>query len=305
MRTWVIGAGGLFGQALVRASGKVFKAPPIPWKDETAAVEILSQALVDFTKLARGDDWSIVWAAGQATTSSTPEQTSTELRLFSSFIELLKTNTPAGKGVFAVTSSAGGVYAGSSNPPFSSSTPPVPVSAYGRLKLDQEQVAQTLSPQVPVVSLRLSNLYGPGQNLTKLQGIISHLALAAITRNPIKIFVPLDTLRDYIYVGDAATHAMHWIKEAAQKQVSGTKGVASGQPQTLGRIVTLMNDISRVRIPVASGFDESAAFQAHDLRMLPDSDLTTERMALTQLPCGMKRTLANISDLHAHASIVA
>ena len=305
MLTWVIGAGGLFGQALVRASGNVFEAPRIPWKDETAAIEILSQALLDFTKRAGGEDWSIVWAAGQATTSSTPDQTAAELRLFSSFVEVLKTNTPAGKGVIAVTSSAGGVYAGSFNPPFSSNTPPHPVSAYGRLKLDQERVAETLSPSVPVVRLRLSNLYGPGQNLTKLQGIISHLALAAITRNPVKIFVPLDTLRDYIYVDDAARRSMHWIKKAAQSQVSGTKVVASGQPQSLARIVTLMNDISRVRIPVASGFDESAAFQAHDLRMLPDSDLATERMAITQLPCGMKRTLVNISDLHARASIVA
>ena len=66
-----------------------------------------------------------------------------------------------------------------------------------------------------------------------------------------------------------------------------------------------MNEISRVRVPVASGFDERAAFQGHDLRMLPDSDLTTARMAITQLPCGMKRTLVNISDMHTHATKVA
>ena len=302
MHTWVIGAGGLFGQALVRVSGKVFKAPPIPWKDETAAVEILLQALLDFTKLAGGEDWSIVWAAGRATTSSTPDQTAAELRLFSSFIELLKTNTPAGKGVFAVTSSAGGVYAGSSNPPFSSSTPPVPVSAYGRLKLDQEQVAQTLSPQVPVVSLRLSNLYGPGQNLTKLQGIISHLALAAITRNPVKIFVPLDTLRDYIYVDDAAVQAIHWMEKAAQERESSVRVIASGQPQTLGRLLKLMDEISRVRVPIATGFSASASYQSKDLRMRPDVDTSTLDKSSTPLPAGIKTVFSDILDRHAMAS---
>ncbi|MDC3377219.1 NAD-dependent epimerase/dehydratase family protein [Candidatus Nanopelagicales bacterium] len=304
MLTWVIGAGGLFGQALVRASENVFHAQRIPWEDGTAALAALSESLSAFRRQTP-EDWSIIWAAGHATTSSSPEQTAAEFRLFSAFVEHLGQNTPSGRGVFGLTSSAGGVYAGSSDPPFSSSTSPVPVSAYGRLKLDQEQVAQTLSPRIPVVSLRLSNLYGPGQNLRKLQGIISHLALATITRNPVKIFVPLDTLRDYIYVDDAAIYAMHWIKEAGQNQASGVKVIASSQPQTLGRIVALMNEISRVRIPVAAGFDDSAAVQAHDLRMFPDSDPTTERMALTQLPCGMKRTLAHISDLHANAAIVA
>ena len=51
---------------------------------------------------------------------------------------------------------------------------------------------------------RFSNLYGPGQNLGKLQGLISRLALSAVTRQPINIFVPLDTIRDYVYVDDAA-----------------------------------------------------------------------------------------------------
>lgn len=298
MLTWVIGAGGLFGQALVRASDNVFHAPRIPWGDETAALATLSESLSAFRRQAP-EDWSIIWAAGHATTSSSPDQTAAELWLFSAFVEHLKQNTPPGKGVFGLTSSAGGVYAGSSDPPFTSSTIPVPLSAYGRLKLDQERIAQTLSPELPVVSLRLSNLYGPGQNLSKLQGIISHLALAAITRKPVKIFVPLDTLRDYIYVDDAALRALHWIEKSQQDKRSYVKVIASSQPQTLGRIVTLLNEISRIRIPIAFGFDSSAEHQPGDLRVSPDSDRSISCLPATALPVGVKTVLGDISHRHA------
>jgi len=300
MLTWVIGAGGLFGQALVRASDNVFHAQRIPWEDEIAALAALSESLSAFRRQAP-KEWAIIWAAGHATTSSSPEHTATELRLFTSFIEHLKRNTPSGKGVFGLTSSAGGVYAGSSDPPFTSSTTPVPLSAYGRLKLDQEGIAQTLSPEIPVVSLRLSNLYGPGQNLTKLQGIISHLALAAITRKPVKIFVPLDTLRDYIYVDDAAVQAIHWIREARGNRQSKTRVIASGQPQTLGRIIALTKQVSRLGIPTASGFDVSAAHQAHDLRLEPDQGSELQTEPLTPLPTGIKLVLHDIAMRHACA----
>jgi UDP-glucose 4-epimerase len=298
MLTWVIGGGGLFGQALVRASENVFKAPRIPWGDETAALATLSESLSAFRNQAP-EDWSIIWAAGHATTSSTPEQTAAELRLFSAFVEQLKQNTPSGRGVFGLTSSAGGVYAGSADPPFTSSTTPVPLSAYGHLKLDQERIAQSLSPEIPVVSLRLSNLYGPGQNLTKLQGIISHLALATITRNPVNIFVPLDTLRDYVYVDDAANKAMNWMHAALVAQGGSTRVVGSGQPQTLGRIVTLMRAISHVRIPIAFGLDISAAFQTPDLRLTPDVCPSTHKLAITPLPVGMRTVISDIASRHA------
>jgi len=304
MLTWVIGAGGLFGQALVRGSDNVFHAQRLPWEDEIAALAALSESLSAFRRQAP-EDWTIIWAAGHATTSSSPEQTAAELRLFTAFIEHLKQNTPSGKGVFGLTSSAGGVYAGSSDPPFTSSTTPVPLSAYGHLKLDQERIAQTLSPEIPVVSLRLSNLYGPGQNLTKLQGIISHLALAAITRNPINIFVPLDTLRDYIYVDDAALQAIHWINEAQLSQQSSLRVVASGLPQTIGRVVSIMTSMAHARIPIAFGYSSSAEYQAHDLRLIPDRYSQTALLNKTPLPVGAKLVLDDLVYRHARAQVKA
>ena len=302
MLTWVIGAGGLFGQALVRASENVFHAQRIPWEDETAALAALSESLSAFRRQAP-EDWAIIWAAGHATTSSSPEQTTAELRLFTSFIEHLKQNTPSGKGVFGLTSSAGGVYAGSSDPPFTSITTPVPLSAYGRLKLDQEGIAQTLSPEIPVVSLRLSNLYGPGQNLTKLQGIISHLALAAITRNPVNIFVPLDTLRDFIYADEAALRSLHWVAHARTWSQSATRVVGSGRPQTLGRVISVFKSVSKTQVPVSFGFDPSSKLQARNLTFVPDSDTTLSLMGVTPLPVGVKQTYLDLTLRHAESCL--
>ena len=304
MRTWVIGSGGLFGSALTRASEDPFAGPNIPWSDPEASLMALRSSLDDFAATTKGD-WSIIWAAGNATTSSGQREADRELDVFKSFAGLLKHQRPLGRGVFAFISSAGGVYAGSPRPPFTSNTPPLPLGAYGKLKLEQERVARGLAQDLPVVSLRLSNLYGPGQNLNKLQGVISRLALAAITRQPITMFVPLDTLRDYIFTDDAADRALHWVSVSLGSQHSATRIVASGQAATLGHVIAVMNDITRVRVPIAVGIHESAQAQARDLRLIPDTDPIIETLPMTSLPAGMKHVFLDISERHARAQLGA
>jgi len=65
-----------------------------------------------------------------------------------------------------------------------------------------------------------------------------------------------------------------------------------------------MNDITRVRIPIASGVHESASAQARDLRLAPDEDEVTQRLPLTPLPVGMKRVFLDIRQRHATARLV-
>jgi len=303
VRTWIIGSGGLFGSALVRASDDPFLGPKIPWTDPVAARDVLAHTLEQFSGQT-SRDWCIAWAAGHATTSSTAQDTQRELDLFTDFIHQLKLRHPSGAGSFLLISSAGGVFAGSSNPPFTSGSAPHPIGPYGHLKLAQEIAAQDVDPLVPVATVRISNLYGPGQDLGKLQGVISRLARAAITREPITMFVPLDTMRDYIYSDDAAARALHWAHVALTGQQSITRIVASGQPETLGHVISLMNDITRVRIPIASGVHESARSQAHDLRLIPDTDAYIQRLPLTPLPAGMKQVFMDIRQRHAAATLV-
>ena len=304
MRTWVIGAGGLFGSALTRASDHAFLGPQIPWRDPDAALKTLQHTLSDFAQCA-GDRWCIAWAAGHATTSSEQAEAGRELDLFRRFTSHLNDQAPHGRGVLLLTSSAGGIYAGSSEPPFTSNSEPSPLGTYGQLKLAQERSAWEILTDIPVATIRLSNLYGPGQDLGKLQGVISRLALAAVTREPITMFVPLDTVRDYVFTDDAAVRALHWAEMSLDRQESLTRVVGSGQPETLAHVITLMNNITRVRIPIASGVHESAHAQARDLRLSPDTDAVIERMPLTPMPVGMKRVFLDIRQRHAAARLSA
>ena len=83
-------------------------------------------------------------------------------------------------GLF-VASSAGGVYAGSSDPPFTERSVPRPISPYGRQSWNTS-VSATLWGEahgIPVLIGRIANLYGPGQDMSKAQGLVSQLALTA------------------------------------------------------------------------------------------------------------------------------
>lgn len=313
MHLWVIGAGGLFGSALTRCAtsrrASLHISDGIPWKDPQATRERLSQSarrfLVEVHR--RNEPWGIAWAAGRITTSSSEDEARAELSLFADFIDDLTTQaaemTPHVKGSFLLSSSAGGVYGGSNAPPFDSSSEPAPVGPYGSTKRAQETILELEAAEYFNVTIaRLANLYGPGQNVKKLQGLVSRLAMSAITREPTTMFVPLDTLRDYIYVDDAAAIAYHWM--AAADSASQVRLIASGNATSLGRIIGLVQDVAHCRIPVAYGFHPSAAHQAYDMRLVPDADDWTRQRARMPLPTGIRLTYEDILRRHQEAYAV-
>ena len=311
---WVVGAGGLLGAALVRqfsgplGNGHDIHLPgSLPWGDERALARALGEEAQRFQAAAGSEPWAVVWAAGQASTSSSDAQALGELRALELLIASIEQHRPIGHGAFFLSSSAGGVYAGSMNPPFTSHTAPAPLSAYGRLKLAQEElVTRRLGDHMAVIVGRFSNLYGPGQDLAKLQGLVSRLALAAVTREPVSMFVSLDTLRDYLFVDDAAAIASLHL-EAALDAPYGSRIVviASGQPTPLGRIIHTVEDVARVRIPIAYGSHASASAQALDLRLQPSDSNTTARYVVTTLPAGVRRVLDDIAARHQAAAVAS
>ncbi|MDD2859040.1 MAG: SDR family oxidoreductase, partial [Candidatus Nanopelagicales bacterium] len=215
MITWTIGAGGLLGRAITRRLPAGFDPGPIAWDDPQQAAEQLRAAAAQFLDTAGQGRWAIIWAAGNAATASTEADAAAELATFTALIDAIVEARPRGHGAFFLSSSAGGVYAGSSSPPFDATSPTHPLSPYGELKRAQEDLArERLAGTCSVVIGRIANLYGPGQNLEKLQGLISRLALATVTKQPINMFVSLDTMRDYIYSDDAAAIVVHWVHRA-------------------------------------------------------------------------------------------
>ncbi len=288
MITWVVGRGGLLGQAIERACrphGEVFVPGAISWAQPAAAQAAIEAAAAQFRDAAKDAHWRIIWAAGAATTATSAEDSRAELAPLRALLDAIRAAAPSGPGTFFLASSAGGVFAGSSNPPFDSTTLPAPLSAYGRLKVEQERVAvEALAGTCRVVIGRISNLYGPGQNLGKLQGLVSRLVLAGLTQQPINIFVPLDTIRDYVYVDDAARQVLRLAEPNDPARQARVAVIASGRPATVGHLLQVARLVTRRRIPVGLGTHPSAASQAADLRVVP----TLEPDRLTPLPAGVK-----------------
>lgn len=297
MHTWVIGAGGLLGSALRRSGANAFEGSPIPWKDPDDSVNALAQSLATFRTVADADPWSIIWAAGYATTATSADEADRELQVFERFISELREHPPVGRGRFTFMSSAGAIYAGGTAPPFTSSTVPSPIGTYGQLKFAQEEVVRTLGSRgIDASIVRVSNLYGPGQNLNKLQGIVSSLCWSAITKREVNIFVPLDTLRDYIYVDDAAARILHWAqsRQMAHPHAPTITVVASGRPVSLGHVINTVEDVLHMRIPVSFGVHSAAAYQARDIRLIPDTDAAIDSLPLTPFPAGIRRVFEDL-----------
>ena len=156
----------------------------------------------------------------------------------------------------------GGVYAGSSGPPFTEESAVAPLAPYGHQKLRIEATAAERSLSVhgvPTVVGRLTNVYGPGQDLGKAQGLVSQLAKASILRKPISLYVSLDTIRDYIFVDDAAAVivAAHSTTRPggrprdADRATRLVKIIGSGAPLTIAALLGEFG--TRAPAPAAGG----------------------------------------------------
>lgn len=120
---------------------------------------------------------------------------------------------------------------------------------------------------------RISNLYGPGANLRKPQGLVSQLTLAHLEGRPSSIYVPMSTTRDYLYIDDAVDMVLRTLdlveQDAAVTPVV-TKILASGQPATIADVIDAVEHTLGTRLEIREGADPSATFQGLDLRMRSD-----------------------------------
>ena len=305
MLTWVIGSGGLIGSAINHRSAQRFDPGPISWRDDESAVAKLKQSLQAFSTQTSGKEWSIIWAAGAGTTASSEDQFEREVSVFSAFLRALRQAPPDGQGAFALISSAGGVHAGSPDPPFDEDTQPAPISPYGRAKLQQEAAAaQTLTGVLPTLICRVSNAYGPGQDLTKLQGLISRLALCTYRKEPLHLFVPTSTVRDYIFTTDIAIRVHAWLDAVHDGQVptSQVAVIASGEGTSVARLVKIAGEVSHKRIPIAMGSHPSSRNQPLDSRFTPTLIPGHQHLPTTPLPVGVKAVFDDIGRRLAQAS---
>lgn len=270
--SWVVGSGGLLGRAVVTElsrRGHDVVTSVVPWTDNARARDVV----IEDAQRHRDVD-NVVWCAGAGVNGTSRDEFAQENQLLASVLDRLDC------GTFFHASSAGGVYAGTPNAPHDENSVPSPLGDYGHAKLDAEALVRRLSSRTIIG--RFANLYGPGQNLSKPQGLISHLCRGYLLASPVSIYVPMDTLRDYLFVTDAAEMVGDALEHAVTvSETSTTKIFASGQAVTIGAILGACRSVFHRRPNVVQAASPLSAMQGSDLRLRsvvwPEIDRRTHR----------------------------
>lgn len=253
---WVIGGGGLLGTALRRtlSAGDTRLFSPqgrFAWGDDQAMQRQFALAVQDFGAQAGAHErWEIYWAAGLGTMGADRTQMASETQALLLLLGLLAANAAlhARPGAVAYSGSAGAVWAACGADVIDEDTPPATVQPYGIEKLRQEDALRQFAsawPHLPVLLARISSLYGTNQGLNKRQGLMSQVARNVVRRQPVQIFVPFDTIRDYIHADDAAAHIAFALRALPADAGAQVRIVASEQPTTIAEIVATFRRLAR------------------------------------------------------------
>ena len=311
--SWVIGRGGLLGRQVelaLESTGPVWHPRrPFTWGDPHTVERELLIACREFAAAIGGSRWQVAWCAGSGVVGSGSAHLEQETRAFTTLLAGIAESMPGGRtgaGAVFLASSSGGVYAGVGTPPFNESSEVAPLAPYGWNKLEQESFAHRWSVETatPLLIGRLSNLYGPGQNPSKGQGLITQVCLRVMSRQPLTLYVPPDTIRDYLFARDAGqmvadAMARLRLEPRSNETPSVMKIFASQQPTTVSTVLAQLRWI--VKRPVSVIFAESpnTARQARDLRMASVVWPELDRRPKTTLSEGIRCVLNDISKNYA------
>ena len=262
LETFIIGSKGLIGSAILDnlANSKPFPIR-MPWESLEKCISILESWNIE------KPNTGIVWAAGTSGVSATDDTLDFEVELFRAFLSALKRNEDNISYVL-LASSAGGVYGEVRDEIITESTIPNPISAYGKMKLVQENELIQLAhkSQFNALIARISNAYGTAQNLEKKQGLISLLVKAALVGEPITIYVPMETKRDYIYSKDVGKKISRFISEC---QTSGSKVkvkiITSGAIHSIAEIVSEIDRLMGISTPIIFANQRETNLQPNSL----------------------------------------
>lgn len=118
--------------------------------------------------------------------------------------------------------------------------PTQPLDWYGASKLAAEkylQVIARLNPDLELVLLRMSSVYGPGQVSC---GLIPNLLRAAVNKTSVTINCAGKEKRDYIFIGDAIEAVMLSLKNG----VCGIFNIASNNSYSANEIKNIIENLS-------------------------------------------------------------
>lgn len=147
-------------------------------------------------------------------------------------------------------SSGGTVYGIPKYLPIDEEHPTNPISSYGIYKLTIEKYLMLYSHLygLEYKIVRVSNPYGPGQDINKIQGVIPIYLRKILNGNEIEIWGNGNVIRDYIYINDTIEGILSVANSTVQEKVFN---IGSGKGKTLLEVIAAIEktlDIGNIKI---------------------------------------------------------
>ena len=299
MTSWVIGSNGLLGSAV----SDELKKSSLSWQPTRKIIwdtagsgdtafkleESIEAAVKEYVAAVGANTWEIYWCAGIGVVGSDMDLLDREVTAIKILLSCMRssglTANKSGRMFFA--SSAGGVYAGSSNPPFTEETVPIPISDYGAQKLQIEELLINFGKNnnVEIRIGRIANIYGANQNIRKQQGIVTALVKSTILNTTVSMYVPLNTLRNYIFVSDAAFKIINFVRSSTNNHE--VRNICSNENWSLGSLIRITKDVTKKRIHLAHAVNRQSLLQPLDLSMKSLSENKESSIREVSLPVGV------------------
>ena len=254
MKLLVTGSSGFIGKAVISdltASGHevigVDRKSPSQLSGWTMNQEINRDASADFIKanlgelknrqLPSGIDWCI-HLAGQSSAEKSMKKPRIEFRNNLAATAALTSLSKLENSGFTFASSMA-VYGDTSKDQVSEQTDPKPSSLYGWSKLYGEKYLESLAHlKDRHAILRFFNVYGPGQDLLRLdQGMVSVYLSMLRARGTVQVKGSLDRVRDFIFISDA----VEAVRASVSNPVEGPVNIASGNSTSVRELLELIS----------------------------------------------------------------
>ena len=132
--------------------------------------------------------------------------------------------------------------------PMKEAQPADPLNVYAYSKLVMERMAARYAPRLahPIVGLRYSNVYGPGEDHKgKFASMIHQLAKQIRAGNRPRIFDPGEQKRDFVYVEDV----VQINKRAMKAEESGVFNAGAGNSWSFNEVVKQLNRVLGTDLP--------------------------------------------------------
>lgn len=160
-------------------------------------------------------------------------------------------------------SSGGAVYGTPQSNPIKESHPLNPISSYGIVKVTIEKylgLFKNLHGVKPLI-FRPSNVYGPRQRFTKMQGVVAHFLYNYFQNKPLSVWGDGSVSKDYIYVMDLVNALILGMEQG----VEGIYNIGAGVDTSINEIIRLIEETTGDKLNVS--YEPSKSFDVKQFNL--------------------------------------